>query len=128
MEMKFLGCLFLIFSLNVYAQDCNRFRTGTFEVDNMDGTVSIVKRTEKFQIETCGKIKTKDKIVWINDCSYKLIPVKIKDQSGRIGDEVLTFTFVKTYDHSYIVEITGLGDMVIEARVFEEGYLELSEE
>ena len=124
--MKFIACLFLFLCLNAQAQDCEKYKTGTFEIDNQDGTISVIKRTKKFQTESNGEIKTKDKIVWLSDCSYKLIPVKIKDKSGLIGDEVLTFTFVKTFDHSYVVEITGMGDMVFEARVYEQGYLPTS--
>ena len=126
--MKLISCIFLFLCLSVQAQDCNKYKTGIFEIDNLDGTVSVIKRTKKFQIETCGRIKTKDKVVWLSDCSYSLIPVNIKDKSGLIGDDVLTFTFIETFDHSYVVEITGLGDMIIPAQVFEKGYLGQIEE
>lgn len=121
--MKYIGLLFIFFCFCAEAQDCGKYKTGVFEVDNMDGTVSVIKRTKKYQIESNRDIKTKDRIVWLSDCSYKLIPIKIKDKSGKIGNEVLTFTFVKINDHSYEVEITGLGNMVIPATVYEKGHL-----
>ncbi|MDG1332093.1 MAG: hypothetical protein P8P74_07175 [Crocinitomicaceae bacterium] len=126
--MKIIGFLVIFLSLSVQAQDCDKFKTGTFEVDNEDGTVSIIKRTKKYQTEGNGNVKLKDKIVWLSDCSYQLIPVKIKDNTGLIGDEILTFTFVKTFEYSYIVAISGLGDQIFEVRVYEEGYLEKSQE
>ena len=126
--MKIIGFLFVFLSLSVQAQDCDKYKIGTFEVDNEDGTVSVIKRTKKYQTETCGDLKVKDKIVWLSDCSYKLVPVKTEKKLGEIGEMVLVFTFVKTFEHSYIVEITGVGDQVFEVRVFEEGYLEKSEE
>jgi len=87
--MKLISYIFFFLCLSAQAQDCNKYKTGTFEIDNLDGTVSVIKRTKKFQKESSGEIKTKDKIVWLNDCSYKLIPVRIKDKSGLIGDEIL---------------------------------------
>jgi hypothetical protein len=125
--MKILSILFFLVCFGTNAQDCDRFKTGTFEVDNMDGTVSVIKRTKKYQSESNGDIKVKDKIVWLSDCSYKLIPVKTDKKLGDIAELELVFTIVKTFDHSYIVEITGVPDMVIEARVYEEGYLEESQ-
>lgn len=121
--MKLISCIFFFLCLSTQAQDCNKYKTGTFEIDNLDGTISVIKRTKKFQTESNGEIKTKDRIVWLNECSYKLIPVRIKDKSGLIGDDILTFTIIKTFDHSYVVQIRGLEDMVFEAQVFEQGYL-----
>jgi hypothetical protein len=126
--MKIIGFLFCFLTLSTQAQDCTRYKTGIFEVDNEDGTISVITRTKKFQTEDSGDIKVKDKIVWLSDCSYKLVPVKKDKDLGDFGDLILTFTFMKTFDHSYLVEVTGTGCEPIVAEVFEQGFLKKSEE
>ncbi len=53
--MKILVIItFLVTSLASFSQseiECSKFKTGVFEIDNLDGTVSTIRRTKKNQIE-----------------------------------------------------------------------------
>lgn len=68
---------FLLLSMGLYAQsvDCSGAKVGNFEIKQQGGSTQI-KRTEKYQYETAGKIKITTRIEWTSDCSYKLIFVK----------------------------------------------------
>jgi hypothetical protein len=84
---------------------------------------NYITRTKKFQIETGtnpytgSKIRTKDRIVWINQCTYKLVPVKIKDPDNFIKDNVLTFQIIETGKDYYVVHVTGIDGFEINVKV-----------
>lgn len=105
--------------------DCDKYRTGKFEVDNHDGTISYITRTGKIQSERSKGYKGKDKIEWLDECSYRLIPLKVKDKRGAVGTEILTFRIVETHLHYYIVRISGARhlDTAVYVKVYERGYL-----
>ncbi len=104
--------------------DCVRFKTGSFEIDNMDGTISTIIRTKKFQEEKSPNFIGKDKVKWIDECSFQLIPLEINDKTGKIGSQILTMTIVETGTHHYVVNVTGLGEGIeIRSKVYEKGYL-----
>ncbi len=55
------------------APDCRRFATGKFKiVDDISGTVILVKRTKTMQTEknTSNNTQTKAKVEWLDDCTY----------------------------------------------------------
>jgi hypothetical protein len=106
--------------------DCNKFRTGDFEITSPDGTISRIHRTETKQIEKNAHAKIIDRVVWIDRCSFKLVPISIKDKNEKIGADIINFTFIETFDHAYIVRITieGKKDFEISAKVYERGYLD----
>ncbi len=63
-----------------FSQDmnCGKFKTGYFQnIDSKDGN-TFIKRTKKYQIETdkSSGVEVKLKIIWINDCSYRLSFIK----------------------------------------------------
>lgn len=92
-------------------------------MDNSDGTVSTIKRTEKYQIERSKGFMTKDRIEWVSECEYRLIPVKIKDKLGQMGNAILTFTILEIKQYSYVVRVSGCGDP-FDVEVFEKGHVE----
>jgi hypothetical protein len=102
--------LFSLFTINqFFAQmscDCGKYRIGKFEVSNGDGTESVIKRTKKIQIELSNGIEIKNKVVWIDRCTYKLFPIEINDKRDIILNEVLIFKIIETSEHSYKVEVT----------------------
>lgn len=97
--------------------DCESYRTGKFIVKSAEYGDTKITRTKDYQIEEAinhvngKKIKIKDKIVWINDCTYQLFPYKLKDSSKLITDNVLTFKIVETGKDYYLVFVSGLGEM-----------------
>lgn len=100
-------CLFWsIYLIGQNDLDCIQFKFGKFEVDNGNGTTSIIERKGKYQIETSRGVKSKDEIVWIDDCSYKLIPKSLSDESGVIQSEILYFTIIDTSENTYVVRVT----------------------
>lgn len=108
--------------------NCEKFKTGSFEIDNMDGTISTIIRTKKFQEEVSPYFIGKDNVKWINDCSFQLIPVEADDKTGIIGSQILTVTIVETGEHHYVMKVTGLGEEIeIHGKVYEKGYLNYDE-
>ena len=92
------------------AQDCQKFRTGTFV--NVDNGIekAHVKRTETNQFEYNEKTgaKLSLKVVWINDCTYELHYIKAnsvwKDQIGDAFDPdlVLVVTITEVGEDYYM--------------------------
>jgi len=103
--------------------DCEAYKTGKFVAKHDVIGDTYIKRTKKFQIEkvknpTTGEVtKTKDKIFWVNDCTYRLFPVKIDDPTGTVGDEILTFEIIETGEDYYVVSVTGLPGPAVEVKV-----------
>jgi len=126
MKSIFIVLITLLSFTSLFAQncDCSKFRTGSFEIANQDGTVSKIKRTETKQTETNENVKLKDKVVWVDNCTYKLIPISIQDKTQTVGPDILVFTFIETMEHAYIVHVLIEGkDFEIDAKVYEKGYL-----
>lgn len=107
---------FLIVSISgVFAQDCAKYKTGTFTIDAEGYENYVLKRTKKFQIESTGNDKVKYKIEWIDDCSYKLMSRK---KTGTIEDNDVFCEIVKTGEDFYVVKAWMDGsDNVFELRV-----------
>ncbi|MBK7442949.1 MAG: hypothetical protein IPL12_20705 [Bacteroidetes bacterium] len=120
MKALLLGILFSM-SLGVFAQapDCSEAKVGNFEIKQQGGSTQI-KRTEKYQYETAGKIKITTRIEWTSDCSYKLIFVKAnkayyKATGAKKGDsspDVLVDIIKKDGNVYYIqVHVEGMEQM-----------------
>ncbi len=127
-KLKYQTALFaIIVSFSSFSQtcDCKKFRTGKFEIANQDGTVSHVTRTKTKQTEKNDFVKTVDQIVWIDDCTFKLIPISVKDKEYGIGYDILQFRFIETFEHAYIVHVTmeKKEDFGLDVKVYEKGYL-----
>ena len=95
----------LLFCVNMKAQEvnCNKFKTGTFE-HFVDGkfTGTIIKRGIDFQFETNKKkrVQTKDKITWLDDCSFKLTMV-----GGGDNDSNLIIRIIETGESHYVYDV-----------------------
>ncbi len=90
MKLLFITFFTLFFSLsNCNAQEinCKSFRIGTFK-NVVDGkpTGTIIKRDENFQIEINEErgLETKDKVTWIDECTYRLSSVHDKSNSPNL--------------------------------------------
>lgn len=122
---------FLIIQSVILSQSdnrCERFKIGSFEIGNMDGTISTIIRTKKFQEEKSPNFTGKDRVKWIDECSFQLIPLEINDKTGQVGSEILTITIIETGEHHYIMKATGLGEGIeIYGKVYEKGYLNYDE-
>ena len=104
--------IILLFTVTINAQnnpDCLAYKKGKFKVDG--STSGIITRTKKYQFEKSDNVNIKDKIVWLSDCKYKLIPVKLKKDKNNtitpIKDWVLYFEIIETGKDYYIVKITN---------------------
>lgn len=117
--------LFTLFqTMSLSAQvDCESFKTGKFILINEEYGDTYIKRTKKYQIEigtnssTGSKIKIKDRIVWIDECTYYLIPGKTKDPDNIITDNVIKFRILETANDHYVVHVSGLEDFEMNVRV-----------
>ncbi len=112
--------LFLGFHFYSFSQDslaCTKFKIGKFDT-YIDGEFSSkVTRNEKYQKEYMPKtgIKIKLKIIWINDCSYKLIFVngnkKYYQMFGKKNvNPDLIVTIIKVDGNEYYHESRFVGD------------------
>jgi len=115
--------IILLFTVTINAQnkpDCLAYKKGKFKVDG--STSGIITRTKKHQFEKSDNVNVKDKIVWLSECKYKLIPVKLKkDKNNTITpakDWVLYFEIIETGKDYYIVKITNdKNDFTAEAKM-----------
>lgn len=123
----------ILFSSTGWSQsdkECSKYKTGKFEIDNGDGTISVIERNGHYQIETAsdGKTQIKDSIVWIDDCTYKLVTVEATYKSRKmkkvLEDNDMYFEFIEILDHAYVVRISSESlNFVTEAKVYEAGFL-----
>lgn len=130
--MKYITLLVLstisLIGFTQTANECKRYRTGKFEIDNLDGTISTIIRTKRSQQEISPFFSSVDKVKWISECSFQLIPQKGNDKAGILGSQVLTITIVEVGEHHYVMKVTGLGEGVeIYGKVYEKGYLNYDE-
>jgi len=86
---------------SVVAQDCKKFKTGTFTINAEGYENYVLKRTKKYQIESTESSKVKYKVVWLTECSYKLVTTK---KTGTIADLDVFCEIVKTGEDYYVVK------------------------
>lgn len=120
--------ILLLLTSSTFSQDkecdCSKYKTGTFILDNTDGTFSKIERNATTQKETMGKFKTINKIKWINDCSYIIINDKAKGNAKKVNIGDLLLTIVETGEHHYVATIKA--DFIPQAlvvKIYEEGHL-----
>lgn len=73
MKKYILLSLFIVtFGVSYSQENCEKFKTGNFqEIEN--GTLKAkIQRNDSIQTEQYGKKKITLKIIWIDDCSYRL--------------------------------------------------------
>ena len=94
---------FILVCGSVVAQDCEKYKTGSFttEIDGL-GSYSI-ERTKKFQFEEIAGIVLKFKVEWLDDCSYKLTNAN-KASKKMFGEQVVYCVIIETGDDYYIAE------------------------
>lgn len=98
-----LICLtYLNVSFSQESCDCKKFKTGKFQTVLLDSETIIVRK-RKYQKEFFDGEVFKDKIIWLDDCVYKLLPIN-SSVSSDVSREVLICEIVKTEDHSYTVK------------------------
>lgn len=112
--------IFLIstFLSSLYSQiDCSRFYTGKyFFKDNLGKISSKIVRRKNVQIEkgtdpTSGKvIRSKERIVWIDECTYELISIKNNLNEDDIMDSTLTYRIIMIADNYCIVKLLNSVD------------------
>ncbi len=111
--------LTVLFIGTLYSQnsECENFKIGEFQNIEKGIVKAEIKRTEKFQFERFDDIEIKLKIVWINDCSYRLIFIegndswwesKEKDSSSSTPDLIVRITNIS--GDSYLQESKFVDD------------------
>ncbi len=107
---KVLILVVLLFPMLGLAQDCEQYKTGVFKCKLIDGdwipNYKIIRR-KKIQIERSPEGYNKSKVVWIDDCTYKLIHIKSNYMNLKKGN-VTMVRIVKTTDNGY--EAIGTSD------------------
>ena len=116
-QIVICAIFFLLGSIG-YSQStkCKIFKEGKFQNIENDVVKSEIRRTKKFQFETFGNIEIKLKIIWITDCSYRLIFVEGNDawweskqrDDGLTPDLIVQITNIK--GNSYLQESKFVGD------------------
>lgn len=64
---------------------CSKYHTGFFSYTDTLGNTVIVQRKNKYQYEKniVTKVKTQDKIKWLNSCSYQITLVSTNSKAER---------------------------------------------
>jgi hypothetical protein len=64
---------------------CNNYHKGFFSYSDTLGNTVIVQRKNKYQYEKniVSKVKTQDRIKWLNSCSYEITLVSTNSKSAR---------------------------------------------
>ena len=113
--MKSLAVLMLVLSSGLcFAQElkCKSLKIGKFKLEDEQSGVTIITRTETIQREENEKygIITEDKIEWINDCTFKLIPYRVIKNDNKIDfsiDYKLEVEIISIKENSYIQRTTS---------------------
>ena len=110
----FLTLLTIIITLTAFGQKptCKSLHTGSFKVFTKESGTTLIKRTEKYQIEKNDNLgyEVIFDITWIDECIYELRPKKIiKGDPSIMGDgkNVLKTKIKKISDNSYIAETSA---------------------
>ncbi|MBT8195738.1 MAG: hypothetical protein HKO56_04520 [Bacteroidia bacterium] len=126
--MKLVYTLILLaFSHFAFGQDmdCSKFKTGKFKNIDASSANTFIKRTATHQFEhdkISGK-KVKLKVVWDDECSYRLILIKgnkkfLKDEpKGESPD--LIVNIIKTGENYYmqVAHFEGNEEITYKSRI-----------
>lgn len=122
--------LFIILFLFVTAQisfgqtkDCNPLHTGTFKLVSKTSGTTIIKRTEKLQVEENADMGVKMifDITWVDECTYELRAKEVVKGDpvfmGKKGD-FMTVRIKEIKAKSYIAVTTAnFADFVLESEI-----------
>lgn len=119
--------LLLITFATGYSQDidCSKFKTGYFQnIDSKDGN-TFIKRTKKYQYETdvATGVKIKLKVVWLNECTYKLTLIKgnakwkKEKQIPNNPDLIVKITSVGDDYYTQVAHFVGIEDFTYTSRI-----------
>lgn len=84
--------------------DCSKIRTGKFKIEDELSGVTLITRTEDFQIEENKELNQKLKlsITWLDDCTYQLKPVEdLLDPKAELPTMILTCYITEVNDNQY---------------------------
>ena len=106
MYLRFAGAILLLFLTTYPAfcqteNDCRKFRTGQYETFDAIGERSVISRTKKYQLESTSGRERRLRILWIDDCTYKLIPAEVYKRTGEKTNLYMTITIDQIYDYGY---------------------------
>jgi len=92
--------------------DCKKLKEGKFKLEDEVSGVTIITRTSDIQREENEKygIISEDKIEWINDCTFRLIPYKIIKNDSKIDfstDMKLEIEITEIREGSYMQKTTS---------------------
>ena len=92
--------------------NCKSLKTGKFKLESEQSGVTMITRTETIQREENEEygIITEDKIEWINDCTFKLIPYRVIKNDNKIDfstDYKLEVEIILIKETSYIQKTTS---------------------
>ncbi|MES2543541.1 MAG: hypothetical protein V4548_01555 [Bacteroidota bacterium] len=113
--MKFvIFSLIFMFSVNTNI-NCDKFKTGKFEIESKYGGKILIKRTHKFQTETVtrnGNV-VRYKIKWSDECNFILFDRKLLKGIEEISDINFRKELDKDTIYNEIIEINGTRSRVI---------------
>ena len=101
------------FAFNVNDDGCTEFRTGTFKnFENGVWTNTIIERTSEFQIERNVEtgISSKDKIEWLDNCTYQLTPVLYNNKPVADKLTKIIVRIISTENDSYEIQANFEGE------------------
>ncbi len=87
------------------ALDCSKIRTGKFRIVDEVSGISIITRTDNYQIEESkeNNFKLKLAITWLDDCTYQLKPVEdLINPEAELPEMVLTCYITEVNKDSYM--------------------------
>ncbi|MFH6996048.1 hypothetical protein [Flavobacterium sp. FlaQc-48] len=108
MMMK-LNLLIIILFLGKTSFDCDKFKTGKFEVESKFGGKVVIQRNHRFHTETLtrnGNV-VRYKIKWISDCSFLLYGRQLLKGTEEINDPKIIEEFANDTIFNEIIKING---------------------
>ncbi len=101
--------LFLFICSNLFAQDCDRFRTGKFGMETHGvGMITIERGADYEHIYPAGKIfEVHYSIKWISDCKYVETVTKVVNLKPEVKVGTRQYVEItKTYTDGYLCILT----------------------
>jgi len=101
--------LLFFFPLFPFAQDCEEVKTGRFKItDEESGITCLVRRRRKVQIEKFANYKTKYRVEWLNNCTFKITIIKTNIPEKAFQKGVYSIVRItKIREESYDVIISS---------------------
>jgi len=92
--------------------DCKKLKEGKFKLETDYAGVTVITRKGDIQREENEKygMITEDKIEWINECTYRLIPFKVIKNDSKIDlttDMKFEMEIIEVKPDSYVQKTTS---------------------